>query len=250
MVGCVCGYINAANARRLELRMSDGRLFNVIASDQGFLPVPVAVHQLSLAPSERREILVDVSQGEEVSITAGETATLLDRLRGFFQPDSALLNANVLTLRPVGLLSLAEENLPVRLLADQVINGAPGPTREFHLGDNTPGINGMLWNIHRIDVRARQGGVERWIIRSALPQSFHIQGVMFLIKSVNGAPAVAEDRGWKDTVWVDGEVELLVSFGNSSSEYFPFVYYSQTLELADRGSAGQLLVTPVAEMGY
>jgi len=65
---------------------------------------------------------------------------------------------------------------------------------------------------------------------------------VFLISSVNGAPPMAEDRGWKDTVWVDGTVELLVTFPHSASEHFPFVYYSQNLELADRGVAGQLMV--------
>lgn len=72
---------------------------------------------------------------------------------------------------------------------------------------------------------------------------------MFLIKNVNGAQPMAEDRGWKDTVWVDGEVELFVSFTQPSSEHFPFVYYSQTLEMADRGVAGQLVVNPALQAG-
>ncbi|MNY63871.1 Cell division protein FtsP precursor [compost metagenome] len=55
---------------------------------------------------------------------------------------------------------------------------------------------------------------------------------------------MAEDRGWKDTVWIDGDVELLVYFNQSTSEHFPFLYYSQTLEMADRGSAGQFMVQP------
>ncbi len=61
-------------------------------------------------------------------------------------------------------------------------------------------------------------------MRSDMPQSFHIEGVSFLIRNVNGALPFPEDRGWKDTVWVDGQVELLVYFGQPSSEHFPFVY--------------------------
>ncbi|MCL7680061.1 multicopper oxidase domain-containing protein, partial [Klebsiella pneumoniae] len=53
-----------------------------------------------------------------------------------------------------------------------------------------------------------------------------------------------EDRGWKDTVWVDGQVELLVYFSQPSWEHFPFLYSSQTLEMADRGSVGQMVVNP------
>ncbi len=67
---------------------------------------------------------------------------------------------------------------------------------------------------------------------------------MFLVKSVNGAPPMVEDRGWKDTLWVDGSVELLVSFPQTSSAHFPFIYGSQTLELFDQGAVGQLLVQP------
>jgi len=117
-------------------------------------------------------------------------------------------------------------------------------TREFRLGDALPGINGALWDMTRIDTQAQQNSFERWIIHSDTPQAFHIQGVMFLVKRVNGAQAMAEDRGWKDTVWVDGDIELLVFFPQASSEHFPFVYHSQTLEMADRGTAGQLLVNP------
>lgn len=237
--------LNASNSRRYLLQMSDNRPFNVIASDQGFLPAPVAVQQLTLAPGERREVLVDMSEGNEVSITAGTAAGLMDRLRGLFEPSSILTSTVVLTLRPTGLLPLVTDNLPMRLLADQLLEGSVSRTREFALGDSIPGINGALWDMNRIDVQAQQGTFERWIIRSDLPQSFHIQGVMFLIKSVNGAQPMAEDRGWKDTVWIDGSVELLVSFTQPSSEHFPFVYHSQTLEMADRGSAGQLSVQPV-----
>ncbi|WP_123331389.1 cell division protein FtsP [Erwinia sp. JUb26] len=236
--------LNASNSRRYQLRMSDARPFNVIASDQGFLPAPVAVDQLSLAPGERREVLIDMTQGDEVSITAGDAAGIVDRLRGIFEPSSILISTLVLTLRPTGLLPLVTDNLPMRILADQMIPGTVSRTREFRLGDSTPGINGALWDMSRIDTQAQQGSFERWMIHSDIPQAFHIQGVMFLIKSVNGAQTMAEDRGWKDTVWVDGDVELLVSFTQSSSEHFPFVYYSQMLEMADRGTAGQMVVNP------
>lgn len=38
----------------------------------------------------------------------------------------------------------------------------------------------------------------------------------------------------KDTVWIDGQVELLVYYNQPSWPHFPFQYLSQTLELADR----------------
>ncbi|WP_058911026.1 cell division protein FtsP [Entomohabitans teleogrylli] len=237
--------LNASNARRYQLQMSDGRPLHVISSDQGFLPAPVSVKQLSLAPGERREILVDMTNGQEVSITCGEAASLMDRIRGFFEPSTILISTLVLTLRPTGLLPLVTDSLPRRLLPDEIVNGAPVRNRDITLNDE-PGINGQLWDMTRVDIEARQGTWERWTVRADMPQAFHIEGVSFLVRNVNGAAPFPEDRGWKDTVWVDGQVELLVYFGQPSWSHFPFLYSSQTLEMADRGSIGQLLVQPAS----
>jgi len=51
-------------------------------------------------------------------------------------------------------------------------------------------------------------------------------------------------------VWVDGDVELLVYFNQASFEHFPFIYCSQTLEMADRGSMGQMVVQPATVAQY
>ncbi|WON76457.1 cell division protein FtsP [Serratia sp. UGAL515B_01] len=238
--------LNASNSRCYNLQLSDGRAINVIAGDQGFLPAPVAVQQLALAPGERREVLIDMSKGDDVSITAGEAAGIMDRLRGLFEPSNKLISTQVLTLKPTGLLSLVTDTLPRNLLTNQVLEGKSIRTREFRLGDSVTGINDALWDMNRIDVQAMQGTWERWNIHADRPQAFHIQGVQFLIKRVNGAQPMAEDRGWKDTVWVDGEVELLVNFNQVSSKHFPFLFYSQTLEMADRGSTGQFVVQETA----
>ncbi|EEJ6631662.1 multicopper oxidase domain-containing protein, partial [Salmonella enterica subsp. enterica] len=201
--------------------------------------------QLSLAPGERREILVDMTNGDEVSITCGEAASIVDRIRGFFEPSSILVSTLVLTLRPTGLLPLVTDNLPMRLLPTEIMSGAPVRSRDISLGDD-PGINGQLWDVNRIDITAQQGTWERWTVRADMPQSFHIEGVSFLIRNVNGAMPFPEDRGWKDTVWVDGQVELLVYYGQPSWPHFPFYFNSQTLEMADRGSIGQMLVNPAS----
>lgn len=235
--------LNASNSRRYLLQMSDGRALHVIAGDQGFLPAPVSVKQLSLAPGERREVLVDMTNGDEVSITCGEAAGIMDRLRGLFEPSSILISTLVLTLRPTGLLPLVTDTLPMRLLPADLMAGSPSRSRDMTLGSD-PGINGQLWDPQRIDVTAQQGTWERWTVRAEMPQSFHIEGAMFMLRSVNGALPFPEDRGWKDTVWIDGQVELLVWFGQPSWPHFPFQFQSQTLEMADRGSVGQLLVNP------
>ena len=153
------------------------------------------------------------------------------------------LSTLVLTLRPTGLLPLVTDSLPMRLLPQEIMSGSPVRSRDISLGDD-PGINGALWDVNRIDITAQQGTWERWTVRSDMPQSFHIEGVSFLIRNVNGAMPFPEDRGWKDTVWVDGQVELLVYYGQPSWPHFPFLFHSQTLEMMDRGSVGQMLINP------
>ena len=108
--------LNASNSRRYQLQMSDGRPLHVISGDQGFLPAPVSVKQLALSPGERREVLIDMTNGDEVSVTCGEAASIVDRIRGFFEPSSILVSTLVLTLRPTGLLPLVTDSLPMRLL--------------------------------------------------------------------------------------------------------------------------------------
>lgn len=156
-----------------------------------------------------------MSSGEEVSITCGESAGFVDRIRGFFKPSGTLISTLLLTLRPAGLLPMASDNLPVRLLPSTPPVGAPVSSRDISLGES-PGINGQLWNPQRIDITALQGTWERWIVHAELPQSFHIEGVMFQLRNVNGSLPFPEDRGWKDTVWVDGQVELLVYYTQPS----------------------------------
>lgn len=129
--------LNASNSRRYQLQMNDGRPLHVISGDQGFLPAPVSVKQLSLAPGERREILVDMSNGDEVSITCGEAASIVDRIRGFFEPSSILVSTLVLTLRPTGLLPLVTDSLPMRLLPTEIMAGSPIRSRDI----DAPGLN-------------------------------------------------------------------------------------------------------------
>lgn len=85
-----------------------------------------------------------MTNGDEVSITCGEAASIVDRIRGFFEPSSILVSTLVLTLRPTGLLPLVTDSLPVRLLPTELLSGTPIRSRDITLGDD-PGINGQLW---------------------------------------------------------------------------------------------------------
>ena len=58
-----CRLLNACNARIFNLSFQSGREMHLIATDGGYLPKPVPLSELRLAPGERAEILVDFSDG-------------------------------------------------------------------------------------------------------------------------------------------------------------------------------------------
>lgn len=238
--------VNASNSRRYHLQFSDKRELIVIAGDQGLLNAPVHTPKLALSAGERREILIDLSNGEEVTLTAGISATLIERIRGIFEPSSTLTSTQIVRIIPSGSVPLVTNHL-VDKLTDLPPAGTPVNERLVDLGDNLSGINGKLWDPSRIDVTVRQGSYETWIVTAKLPQPFFISGARFLLQKVNGSPALAEDRGWKDTIWVDGNVELLVYFPNSSSPRYPLRFGSQNMERADQGVQGQFIALVVKE---
>jgi spore coat protein A, manganese oxidase len=63
--------LNGCNSRFLILRLSNGMPFWQIGADGGFLPQPVALTDLLLAPAERADVIVDFS-----SVPSGTAITL------------------------------------------------------------------------------------------------------------------------------------------------------------------------------
>ncbi len=74
--------LNGSNARSYRLAFSDGRAFQVIAGDGGFLPQAVMVTELPLSPGERAEILVDVSDRQPVALISRGTPRHAENLMG------------------------------------------------------------------------------------------------------------------------------------------------------------------------
>src|SRR5205823_6971880 len=56
--------LNASNGRRYNFGFSDSRVFYQIATDGGLLDAPVERTHMLLAPGERAEILVDLSDAK------------------------------------------------------------------------------------------------------------------------------------------------------------------------------------------
>lgn len=234
--------LNASNSRRYLLSLSNHQPMYLVAADRGLLVAPIMLNEFYLAPGERKEILIDMSQTDEVALMTGVRRKLADRVRDFFESPNVLKATNVLTLKSTGLLQAVPSRLPERFIVNDEVNYTARQSRQLDLkADGT--INGERWRADRIDIRAAINSQERWLVTADLPQAFHIQGAEFRVVSAGNTVPRIEDSGWKDTVWIDSQVELLVRFRQPSSDYFPFLYQSRNLEFADRGAAGQLIVS-------
>lgn len=228
--------LNGSNARIYSLFFDDGRPMHLVATDGGFLPQPLALDVLQLAPAERAEILVDFS--------GGGTPVLMS------DPDQAY---GVLEFATDDTLEARIAGLPDRFeSAPDDLAGTEIRTRNISLdmgmgmmmgGGGGFAINGQSFDMDRIDFNVALGSVERWIIRSSMvAHPFHVHGVQFRIVSEDGAPPRPENSGWKDTVLVPGETEIIARFDHPASKEKPFMFHCHILEHEDAGMMGQFTV--------
>ena len=230
--------LNGSNARNYTLSFDDGRMMHLIATDGGFLPAPVDLSVLSLAPGERAEILVDFS---------GSGSPVL--MSGIEQP-FGVLEFEVDDTVPVRITSLPDELGPE--LEDLV--GTEIRTRQMSLDMGMGGmmmgggggfaINQRPFAMDRIDLDVALGTVERWIVRSTMiAHPFHVHGAFFRVASENGTSPRPENTGWKDTVLVAGETEIVVRFDQPAGSSKPFMFHCHILEHEDAGMMGQFTVS-------
>ena len=217
--------LNGSNARIFRMGFDDSRAMHLIATDGGLLTKPVAIEELRLSPGERAEVLVDFSDGNSTVITSLRDPNAgFGGMMGRFQRIGAkVLGGRFEVLAFVsngetGRITKIPENLGGSLpdLTKEKIS----QTRRFTLDMRMDGmmssrmaINGKSFDASRVDFQARLGSVEKWIVSSSmLAHPFHIHGVSFQVTQEDANNPSAQNIGWKDTVLVENEVELLVKF--------------------------------------
>ncbi len=264
--------VNASNARTYSLFADDNRPLHLIATDGGFIPAPTAVSALRLSPGERAEVLVDFSNGQDMYLmSAGDPNVgpvgMMGRLRGladtFVDRSYSVIPLAVDDTLPTRFIQLPgdlggdEPNLSGRETRTRYITldmGMGGMMGGGMMGERGMGggrgmmggfaINGKPFDMNRIDIEIERGAIERWIMSSdMLTHPFHIHGASFQVASENGRAPRPESRGWKDTVLIDGESELLVRFDHPADRQTPYMYHCHILEHEDAGMMGQLTVS-------
>lgn len=224
--------LNGSQARIYQLSVA-GAEMTKIASDGVYLPGPVPLEQLVLAPGDRAEVIVNVGT---------ESAALVDSALG-----------RVLELRPQG-SALGPGRLPDQLAAIERISEAEiAVDRSFRMEDlrnfwefsATWAINGQQFDMNRIDERVKLGDTERWTLSSDDGQHvFHPHQTQFQILAINGEPPPPEEAGWEDSVLVNGQREVVIAarFDTYAAADIPYMFHCHILDHEDLGMMGQFLV--------
>ncbi|WP_242694171.1 multicopper oxidase family protein [Proteiniclasticum aestuarii] len=224
--------VNGANARNFDLRLSDRSEFQQIASDGGLLESPVVSDSLFITPGERAEIIVDFSDYEE-----GDVLELIS--------DGELVMTFRVGEEAEDVTEIPEKLAEIERMDPDLVSGFK--SIELDGMGHMVTLNGRQFDMDRIDDDVAEGELEIWEIstfRSMMMGSaghpFHIHGTQFQVLSRNGEEPYQNEKGWKDTIFVQaGEtVRILVRFRFKGL----FMYHCHILEHEEAGMMGQLEV--------
>ncbi len=244
--------LNGSNARFYTISFDDGRTFQQIGSDGGLLERPFETAQITLAPAERAQIIVDLSDARPVRITANSAMMSGGGMMGQMMGDN--MTFDVLDIRPDAqriksfaipdrLITLARPDPSQAVRTRRFVMGMGGM---MMMGGGSFTINGKTMDMNRIDETVRVNTTEIWQIEntSMMAHPLHIHDMQFRILNRNGAPPAPGETGLKDVVVVapNERVRLLLSFSDYTDPDRPYMYHCHILEHEDAGMMGQFVV--------
>jgi spore coat protein A len=202
--------LNAANGRFFRLVLSNGPEFHQIGSDLGFLPAPVALKSLLIAPGERCDLIVDFSRhaGEKIVLTSDPLVVMQFRVSNSAVEDTGALPTK---LRPLARISESEAVKTRILTLGEKHDMAANPMMML--------LNNAHWNMPITESPALDS-VEIWNLLNFTDDShpIHLHMVRFqvldrrtfepeyyykggkIVYTGAAVPPAANEMGWKDTV--------------------------------------------------
>jgi FtsP/CotA-like multicopper oxidase with cupredoxin domain len=206
---------------------------------------------IDMAPGERNEIMIDLSDGENATLIA-DLLPADPEEGGFWFRDTPQLSVVELRVNPTlqtsGTLPSTlndiayfdrEDATQIRTISlDMEVRGGTEENMDMF------GINGQPMEMSLINERITKGEVEIWrITGQRMPHPFHLHGASFQILTLNGESPTEADKGWKDTVVVWDEVtEIIVRFDYEATDDNPYMLHCHILEHEDYGMMGQFTV--------
>lgn len=264
--------LNGSSERVYNFGFSNNLEFSLIGTDGGLLKAPVKLTRLQLAPGERAEILINMSEKQsQTHYLMSYGSELPNAIYGARQPgmgqgqtipgySSNPLNGNnfnVLELRVKGATSNAITTISASLANFTAYSAAQAQvTRTLTFTSVNMGptaiqgpfrINNQLFDMDRIDYIIPLNNIEIWELRNQTPiaHPFHIHMVPFYILDINGVAPAAHLQGKKDVVLVpggNGVVRFITQFKTFADDEHPYMYHCHMLTHEDDGMMGQFLV--------
>jgi len=207
--------LNGSNATPYQLALSNGQPLTVIGTEGGLLERPVRVRVLPISPAERYDVIVDFAD-----VPVGGSVTLRNvggdkEMAKVMRFDVARRAEDDSTVPDV-IRSPEDQEDPTHLPADP---SEAVRTRRWEFGRQHGywSINGKIWDPDRIDAAPREGEVEVWEFvnkSGGWIHPIHLHMANFRILSRDGKAPRPWERGWKETVFLDGNetARVLIKF--------------------------------------
>ena len=235
--------LNAANGRFFHLSLSSGQIWQQIGTDQGLLPAPVPLKQVTLAPAERADLVVDFSDhpGEQVVLNNDAALPVLQfKVARTKVTDNSSLPAK---LRPIGQIAETEAVKTRTLTLAEIDDMQQNPVTML--------LNNAHWNMP-VTEKPKLNSVEIWnlvnVTDDAHPIHLHLVRFQILdrrrfdafayqyenVLRYRGGPIPPDpgEAGWKDTVRADPGMitRIIVRFEGYVGRY---VWHCHILEHED-----------------
>ncbi|WP_295016082.1 multicopper oxidase family protein [uncultured Micrococcus sp.] len=249
--------VNACPSRYLRLTL-DGQTLRLSGRDLGRLPEPVELTEVTLAPGNRVELLVDTREGTSTLVAAPVDRGSMDGMMGGAMPGDGPGNdepIELLTLEVAGdragdagpvpagpsLRDLREEPVEARRTLDFAMGmGGMGGMMGSMRG---PGqmmsftIDGQQFDAERTDQRVRVGTVEEWTLVNSSPMDHPMHLHVWPMQVVSAAGRDVPGPRWQDVVNIPafGEVTVRVAFEDFGGRT---VYHCHILDHEDLGMMG------------
>lgn len=250
--------VNACPARYLRLTL-DGQTLRLLGRDVGRLPEPVELTEVTLAPGNRVELLVDTREGASTLTAAPVDRGSMDGMMGGAMPGDGPGTdepIELLTLEVTGdraadagpvppgpvLRDLREEPVAARRTLDfamgmgmgGMMGGMRGPGQMMSFT-----IEGRPFDAERTDQRVRVGTVEEWTLTNSSPMDHPMHLHVWPMQVVTEAGREVAAPRWLDVVNVPafGEVTVRVAFDDFAGRT---VYHCHILDHEDLGMMGTL----------
>lgn len=251
--------VNACPSRYLRVAL-EGHQVRLLSRDLGRLPLPEEITEAVLAPGNRTELLVDITEASSALIATPVNRGSMDTMMGGVmmgddQPGNdepiELLNLSV-SGDPAETPAPVPEAPPVRDLRGGPI--AARHTLDFAMGMGGGSmmgggggeeetammaftINGQEFDADRTDTPVGAGTVEEWTLTNSSPMDHPVHLHVWPLQIIKDGPREVSEPRWQDVVNVPafGEVKALIAFDDFPGKT---VYHCHILDHEDQGMMG------------